>query len=240
MPYKEFQIDTQVLVRVYKRRANRNVRLSLQPNGEVRVSIPLWAPYKTGTDFAAKKLDWIKLHRRTRTLIMDGQPIGKQHQVVFGPDPLAATVRTRITSNQIIVKYPLTVKWDDSIVQEKADNACIRALKREAEQILPPRLAALAKTHGFDYRSVHVKRLKSRWGSCDSHGNIILNIFLVQLPWECVDYVLLHELTHTEHMNHSPAFWQKMEELVPNVKTIRKILRAQQPLLHSVPHEPVQ
>jgi predicted metal-dependent hydrolase len=240
MPYKEFQIDNQVMVRIYKRRANRNVRLSLQANGEVRVSIPLWAPYKAGTDFATKKLAWIKQHKRAQNLIVNGQNIGKQHTVQFEPTDKTETIRTRITSNQVIVRFPAMFNYSHPAVQAKADAACVRALKREAELLLPPRLAALAAHNDFNYRSLHIKRLKSRWGSCDSQQNIILNLYLVQLPWECIDYVLLHELTHTVHMNHSANFWQAMNQLLPNVKDIRKTLKEFQPLLHSVPHEPMQ
>jgi predicted metal-dependent hydrolase len=237
MPFKDFHITDQVAVRVYKRRANRNVRLSLQPNGEIRVSIPLWAPYKAGTDFAAKKLDWIHQNRRTRHLIANHQAVGKSHHIAFVSDNSIDSIRTRVTADEVIIRYPRTVSWDSPAVQKKAESASARALKLEAEKLLPNRLRELAEQYGFSFNNVRVKRLKSRWGSCDSHQNITLNSFLIQLPWELIDYVLLHELNHTIHMNHSAAFWDNLMELIPDVKTIRKNLRNYQPLLHGMPHE---
>ncbi|MGH7192412.1 MAG: M48 metallopeptidase family protein, partial [Candidatus Saccharimonadales bacterium] len=100
-----------------------------------------------------------------------------------------------------------------------------------AERLLPQRLAAVAEAHGFDYGGVHIKRLKSRWGSCDQDGMIVLNLFLMQLPWEYIDYVLLHELMHTRIMRHGPDFWQAMAELQPDVKALRGRLREYRPAL---------
>jgi hypothetical protein len=89
----------------------------------------------------------------------------------------------------------------------------------------------LAQKHGFEYSSVSVKRLKGRWGSCDQHQNIVLNLYLMQLPWELIDYVLLHELTHTRILRHGPDFWAAMQRVLPNVKAIRKEMKQHQPVL---------
>src|SRR5262249_22487168 len=130
---------------------------------------------------------------------------------------------------------PLTLTASDVEVQRIAEAASIRALRRQAEQLLPQRLAGLATKHGFRYRSVAVKRLKSRWGSCDQHKNIVLNLFLMQLPWECIDYVLIHELVHTEVLRHGPDFWAAMARELPDVKRLRKQMRQYQPVLHGSP-----
>jgi predicted metal-dependent hydrolase len=74
--------------------------------------------------------------------------------------------------------------------------------------------------------------MKSRWGSCDQHRNIVLNLFLIQLPWEQIDYVLLHELTHTEVLRHGPDFWRAMERVLSDVKQLRKAVRSAQPRVH--------
>jgi len=82
---------------------------------------------------------------------------------------------------------------------------------------------------------VRIKRLSSRWGSCDSHQNIVLNLYLMQLPWECIDYVLLHELTHTQILRHGAPFWDAMGKLLPNLAAIRKQMRGYHPVLQSPP-----
>ena len=87
----------------------------------------------------------------------------------------------------------------------------------------------LAQVHGFEYRSVQIKQLTGRWGSCDSQRNIILNLFLMQLPWELIDYVILHELTHTTIMKHGPPFWEAMARVLPQVQQRRRAMRRYRP-----------
>jgi predicted metal-dependent hydrolase len=115
---------------------------------------------------------------------------------------------------------------EDAVVQEAATKAVLCALRKEAEQHLPERLQDLARLHNFSYRTVSVRQLKSRWGSCDQDKNIKLNLYLMQLPWELIDYVLLHELVHTRVMQHGPVFWSAMADLEPNTPQLRKQIRA--------------
>ena len=75
--------------------------------------------------------------------------------------------------------------------------------------------------------------MTSRWGSCDQQHNIVLNLFLMQLPWELIDYVLVHELAHTQVLRHGPDFWQLMERLLPDCRSLRRRMRDHQPVLDS-------
>lgn len=76
------------------------------------------------------------------------------------------------------------------------------------------RLEALANQHGFHYRRASFRNQKTRWGSCSSQNNINLNIHLLTLPAHLQDYILLHELVHTEHKNHSKAFWARLDKVL--------------------------
>ena len=92
--------------------------------------------------------------------------------------------------------------------------------KAEARKKIVLRLNQLAKRHGFAYKSVLVRSLKSRWGSCSHKNNISLNIKLIVLPEEMLDYVILHELVHTQIRNHSKGFWKELDRLVGNAKAL--------------------
>ena len=91
------------------------------------------------------------------------------------------------------------------------------------------RVAALAELHGFKYSKAAFRRVSSRWGSCSAQGGISLAVTLPLLPVELSDYVVLHELTHTVHFDHSSAFWQRLdaccngrsEELRDRLKALR-------------------
>lgn len=84
-------------------------------------------------------------------------------------------------------------------------------LKHKAARLLFPELSRLASLHGFCYKRPAVRLQKSRWGSCSTSGTITLNAKLLFLPPHLVRSVLLHELCHTVHMNHSPAFRKLLE-----------------------------
>jgi predicted metal-dependent hydrolase len=120
---------------------------------------------------------------------------------------------------------------NDPAAQESATNAGIRALRKEAETLLPQRLRTLSQQTGLSYSSVSVRQLKSRWGSCDNRQEITLSLFLMQLPWHLIDYVLIHELTHTKVMRHGAPFWRELEEHLPNAKQLRKEMAVYQPIL---------
>jgi predicted metal-dependent hydrolase len=119
----------------------------------------------------------------------------------------------------------------DEVVQKAASTAGVRALRVQAEQLLPQRLAELARQHDFTYQSVSVRSLKSRWGSCDQKKRIVLNLYLMQLPWQLIDYVLLHELTHTVVLQHGPNFWAAMERIEPRARQLRKMMHTYHPVL---------
>ena len=97
--------------------------------------------------------------------------------------------------------------------------------KAKAKAILTRRLKQLADKHGFSYNRVFIRNQKTRWGSCSNLRNISLNMKLVKLPDELINYVILHELVHTRKKDHSKAFWAEMDKLVGNGKQTSLRLR---------------
>lgn len=93
-------------------------------------------------------------------------------------------------------------------------------LKRQAGEFFPVRLGMLAERHGLSYRRVQIRGQRTLWGSCSSSGTISLNYKLLFLPWTLVDYVLLHELAHTRHLDHSPAFWRQLQSMQPDAQAL--------------------
>lgn len=230
MPSKKFVLEPDLPLTIYKRRGNRNLRLSVSGTGEIRVSIPAWAPYKTGLDFARSRQNWILEQAKRPALLRHGQSIGKAHHLEFTPKAVSKT-SGRVHGLAIVVSHSPATDTASPEVQAIARKVSEKALRSQAEQLLPQRLAGLANQHGFKYKSVRVKRLKGRWGSCDQSGNIVLNLFLMQLPWELIDYVLLHELAHTRVLRHGPEFWKLMEQIRPGAKTLRTAMRQHQPVV---------
>lgn len=210
-----------------RRRGNRNLRLSINAEGKIRVGMPRWAPYAAAITFAKSHKDWIVAHqlKNSRPVLRNNQRIGKAHTLIFKSSD--APLTSRISQTLIIVSGPYD--FDDARSQAKARQACEKALSQEAHALLPFKLKELSQKSNLAYKGYRIRKLTSRWGSCSSHKIITLSYFLMQLPWELIDYILLHELVHTKHMNHSRDFWQLLEEFSPNAKQKQKIIREHKP-----------
>ncbi|MBF0423364.1 MAG: M48 family metallopeptidase [Magnetococcales bacterium] len=97
---------------------------------------------------------------------------------------------------------------------------------RHAKAYFPQRLDYWAEKAGVGFNGLRVRGQKTRWGSCSSRGNINLNWRLLWASPRVVDYVLVHELTHRRHMDHSPAFWLAVGSLIPDYQECRERLQS--------------
>ena len=132
----------------------------------------------------------------------------------------------RMNEEDITICCPPQTDFSQKTVQDLLRNAIIRALKKSAQAYLPPLLSELAEHYGFKYKKVKITGSKSRWGSCSATGSINLSCYLMLLPPHLMDYVLLHELTHTKEMNHGPQFWEILNDLTEGrAKTLRAELK---------------
>lgn len=233
MATKIFEIDSIGPVQISKRRGSRNLRISISAAGDVRVSIPAWTPYLSGVEFARAKSEWILNNRPAQSRLLEhGYRVGKAHRLQFVSAAIDTPI-SRLVGTEIRVSRPTGMATTHPSVQKIAQKAGIRALRQQSESLLPQRLSRLAEQYGFTYGSVSVRQLKGRWGSCDNKQNIVLNLFLMQLPWQLIDYVLLHELTHTKHLNHGTDFWDEFQKHEPRAKYLRKLIREHKPVLEA-------
>ena len=210
----------------------RQVSLKIAPNGQLRISLPTYTPL-----LAAKML--IKSSRsRIRELLVEhqqghdythDQPIGKSHHLIIETQPTLTEPTIKCSGTRILVKLPPGTDITTPAIQQCIRQVVITALRKEAKSYLPRRLKFLAEEHGFSYQTVKLTHASSRWGSCSSRGTISLNIALMNLPFELLDYVLIHELAHTRQMNHSNAFWQEVAVIDPAYKMHRAALKNHTP-----------
>lgn len=209
-----------------RRRGTRSLRLSVS-GGNIRLGMPLSISEKQAINFIISKKDWILKHRQPKTLLNNGARIGKAHRLVFVVTN-GQKITTILIENQALVRLPAPIQSSDVAAQNAAKRICKKALEQEASSLLPQRLRTYASKTNARYKSVTIKFLKSRWGSCSPSNDIILSAYLMQLPWELIDYVIIHELAHTKHHNHGQSFWSEVTKFVPDYKARRKLLKAHQ------------
>lgn len=219
MSQKIVLIDGIGNVPFYKRRNTNSIKIKIN-GSSVKVSLPIWVSYKVAILYVNQRLDWIINNLKPTAVLRSGHKIGKKTIL-----QILSSDSTRFTSKylneKLIIKVPNYIDPASQVAQERIKNYAIKALQRESEDALIPMIRNIAHTNNFIVNKIEVKNLRSRWGSCNNQKDIAISLFLIQLPWECIEYVIIHELVHTVHMNHSTSFWKLVEQYLPDYKQLR-------------------
>lgn len=207
------------------------VRIRVSANGTLSASLPLYAPtfmIKRLIQSSRDELREMISKQQPKHDFEDGMVIGKSHKLSVRytkGDKLVAHTRGQIIS----IYIPETLQLDSPQAIAAIRKEMQSALRIEAKKYLPHRLKYLAQQLDCEYEKVRFSHASGRWGSCSSSGTISLNIALMKLPHELIDYVLVHELSHTKQMNHSSEFWKLVGKGDPHYKYHRKVMKQYTP-----------
>lgn len=131
----------------------------------------------------------------------------------------------------VVIACPAHADFTTDRVQTLVKNAVMRAMRKKAEEYLPPLVQYWSSLFDLPYNKVTISKTRSRWGSCSSKRDISLSFYLMLLPAHLMDYVILHELAHTREMNHGPKFWELLNQLTDGkALALRKELRMHRPV----------
>lgn len=107
----------------------------------------------------------------------------------------------------------------------KLTKAEIKALKEQARKVIPERAAYYAPLIGTNYGKISIRCQKTRWGSCSAKGNLSFNCLLMLTPEGVIDSIVVHELCHRKHMNHSARFYAEVLQVLPEYRTYQRWLK---------------
>jgi predicted metal-dependent hydrolase len=188
-------------------RKAKYAKLKIKPYGGLEVVIPLRFPKKAVPELLNRHTEWILQHlqKLQQNLPLPALPehihlaINNFHtEVVYAPqqqdieDP----------SNQLLI---------NGREYQQGVNQLRKWIRQQAWDLLPPILEGISQQTGLSYKKVSIRTQKTRWGSYSSNGTISLNDQLLFVSRENAEYLMIHELCHSRHMNHSPKFWQLVE-----------------------------
>ncbi len=153
-------------------------------------------------------------------------------------------IRIRLEGRALLVSYPPRIRLSqvESVLLANRDFFARKIRERAQKPVATPRMSpddireagdrirnrcrTLAEQHQFEYRQITIRTQKTRWGSCSSKGNLSLNAKLIYLPEDLMDYVILHELCHTRHLNHGPQFWEELSRILGHpARRFRPLMR---------------
>lgn len=201
------------------KRASR-INISIKPFQGIRVAVPYGIDFAVAEKFLLQKVDWLKSKipkieetENALTVFDEQTSFATKHFTLKISSHPHSAISARIYNGEINVKYPDFVDIRDDRIQNTIRKAIEATWKIEAKAYLPGRLDLLAKKFGFKYREVKVSSAKTRWGSCSGRNSINLSLYLMRLPEQLIDYVILHELCHTVEKNHGPRFWALLDKV---------------------------
>jgi predicted metal-dependent hydrolase len=232
MTYKIIYIES--VGEVIFRHSNRSkyLNISVKPFYGVRVSVPTFLSFSNAAAIVERKKSWIRKHldkvksyESQKPIIDEKSKYLPQHYSLHLLTTDQQKISLRISEGKIIVSHPSDFKPESREVQSAIKKGIIEALRVEAKSFFPARVHWLADRSGFEYKNISIKNLKSRWGSCSGKNNINLNIHIMRLPDHLIDYVILHELAHTVHHNHSLKFWELLNKVIGDAKRLDKELK---------------
>lgn len=222
----------EVLLKKFK--SSKKISLKIKRTGEVLVTMPLSVSYQQGIDFVFQQKQWIvemlkKVEGAKQEIIINNDINNnfKLFTVNFVPHP-RKSVNAKYVSHQLTILYPDLLPISNAEIQGFVRNTIRNVLRFEAKKALPIRIDELAKSFGFTYNGVSIRSSVTRWGSCNAQKHINLSFYLMLLPKELIDYVILHELCHTVEMNHGDKFYKLMDKVTAgNTKKYRSLLKVE-------------
>ncbi len=215
--------------RIRRSKRARRLILKLDSQKGIEVVIPYFVSHKEAHAFLASNRTWLESHpdwaafcQRDKKCLpqsINFACLNKTWQLYYDERPQQQ--RIKLIEHESHIQLRGNLKDNE----QQAFKTLRRWLKKQAAAYLPELLAELASLTGLDYQAVTIRSQKTLWGSCSQHNEISLNCKLLFFPVEIVRYVLIHELCHTVHFNHSERFWQLVARFVPNYHELRQQLK---------------
>lgn len=209
-----------------RRSRRKTIALIVRRDGTLEVRAPQHFTDKKILEFVHSKQNWIRKIRKRQAAVRTAQSAhaylpGEEFLYLGRPYPLRHVEHQRKALHFTGTSFDLHTS-----AQPEAAAVMEAWYRAQARWHLTGRIDHFARQHGFVYNSLRINGARTRWGSCNAQrGSLNFTWRLVMAPPEIVDYVVVHELCHLKHPNHSPDFWAEVEGILPDYKQRRKWLK---------------
>ena len=204
----------------------RYARLRILPFGGLEVVIPTRFPRKLVAGLVAEHADWARHQLARQAQLCESISLPSELRLDFDGSTTAIRYHSALQQAQ----GELFIDPADEVIEveagdQRAASAELRYwIRQRARRLLPPLLQDISTQTGLAYNRVSIRSQRTRWGSCSNRGNISLNDQLLFLPTDTVEYLMIHELCHTRHLNHSKAYWTLVQQHCPAYRVHEKRL----------------
>ena len=185
-------------------RSAKYAKLHIKPYGGLEVVIPLRYPKKAVPDLVNQHAEWILRKLQKQADLIPAAILPNEIYLAINDYRTTVIYGTNQPCEEGQTNRLLINDYD----YQHSVNQLRKWIRQQAWKLLPPMLERVSQQTGLSYQKISIRSQKTRWGSCSSRGTISLNDQLLFVERASVDYLMIHELCHTRHMNHSRAFWQ--------------------------------
>ncbi len=228
-------------VEIVRRRYQRTMNLLVHPNGKVRVTCARLTTKKNIVKFLSEHSVWLKKTLKSQEHIQNKFPpkrfiqgeeflfMGGTVHLNFSPST-SKKISIAMCGDQLNVFVPLE-RWSEDFSQKphpELRDSVLSFYKKTSKKLLESRFSYLSQKMNLRPTKISYRSQKTRWGSCNSKGHISINWRLIAAPVEVQEYVIIHELAHLQHQNHSQNFWSLVNDYCPNHKPCKDWLREHQ------------
>ncbi|MBR5454989.1 MAG: M48 family metallopeptidase [Rikenellaceae bacterium] len=215
-------------IRLQRRVGCRRISISVGRGGRITVTRPWFVSERTALEFVNKKIEWIVAARQRAEKSAESPTLTTGYRTRTHTLRIESGARNSytITADEVVVTLTSQIDPTSEAGQQMIRTAVIETLRAEAHAVLPPMVERLAAQHGFSYNGLTVKNIHSKWGSCSTTNHLNFSLYLMLLPDELIEFVVLHELCHTIHKNHSVRFHALLNSIVGgNEQSLNRKLR---------------
>ena len=198
----------------------RTLSLSINENAELIVRAPNQISNKQIEEFIIEKSKWINKNKNLMQSRINEMNDSDSDYLFLGN--IYPLIKVNEDPNKIDFNGTEFITSIEN--QDKFKSSLKSWYKIKFKEIAIPRLNYFSDKYNLKINQVRFKNQKTLWGSCSSKNNINLNYLLVMAPMLVIDYVIIHELVHTVHKNHSENFWNAVEAIMPDYKKAKKWL----------------
>ena len=193
------------------RSKRKTLSLTINENAELIIRAPKRLSIEKIQDFINEKENWI--NRKKRLIENQIKDVTSNHNKLLYLGNLFPINVEQNASKELFFTGEEFIA--NSIEPDSLSLSIKKWYKNKFKEIALPRVAYFANKHNLMVNQVRIKNQKTMWGSCSSKNNINLNYLLLMAPMGVIDYVIVHELVHTIHRNHSTDFWDSVESIMP-------------------------
>ncbi|MEE9448070.1 MAG: SprT family zinc-dependent metalloprotease [Arenicellales bacterium] len=206
-------------------RRKRSLALKVNKAGDVVVMTPMRTTKKDVMAFIRAKQSWIQAQVSQRETAQTAQANAQGKTIAWMGEHLKIIACLGPKNKLAITEEGLEITSRQTLDKPQLNARALKWLRAQAEMYLPQRLAVLSDSTGLQGNGFQIKSYTARWGSCRHDGLIQINWKLIKVPSEVIDYVIIHELSHLKHFDHSPAFWAEVARHCADYKTHRLWLK---------------